>query len=449
MRGIRRFIWLAFMLGSATSVAHAWSHHAWGTWLSLSVMPDARSADAAVRAEPLERFLIEQGTALEAVLQQEEQWARSKVRNYPARPEVLAYRFDPHADPAELRRRFLMALRVHPATPLPLHVQVLPLPASQTAYAARPSMSWSEVSLHKEEPPLPRRHVAVKEGEWVSLLDVIATATDEPDDGMDSGLWTDSGTEHGRVYGFGRQPLSERYGKYGDESPLHMGFFHESASTYATANGLRRTYPDYRMHLWQTLARYALVNGHPYWGWRFAGWAMHYAQDLTQPYHTRYMPARGALGVAWMNVLDMAGVSDSRQQVSQVVANRQHLLDLYQQQSMLLPLQKGEMNHPNLKPFMSVTSDAGRMALPEYGLRDIVALQAHRHADEIDAWVTASFPARWVNDPHANLSKEATGAMYQQMQSKSPPALEGLDQKLRELSQHFGTATRAIWRRLQ
>ena len=82
------------MLGSATSVAHAWSHHAWGTWLSLSVMPDARSADAAVRAEPLERFLIEQGAALEAVLQQEEQWARSKVRNYPARPEVLAYRFE-------------------------------------------------------------------------------------------------------------------------------------------------------------------------------------------------------------------------------------------------------------------------------------------------------------------------------------------------------------------
>jgi hypothetical protein len=433
MRGIRRFIWLAFALGTFASAAHAWTNHAWGTWLALNAMPDVRN-EAAVRAEPLEKFLLEQGAALEVILQQEEQWARSKVRNYPARPEVLAYRFDPNVDPAELRRRFLMAVRVNPATPLPLQLQLLPgnaTQAAQTAYATRPTMAWSELSLHKEEAYGPRKHVALRDGEWVSVLDVLATASDEPDLGMDSGLWSDSGTEHGRVYGFGPQPMSMRHSAHGDEAPFHMGFFHESASTYATANGLRRNYPEYRMHLWQSLARHALVNGHSYWGWRFAGWAMHYAQDMTQPYHASFLPNRHTVGVLWLNMLNIVGASGARQQAAQTIAARHQWLEQYQQQSLLAPLQKGEWEHPNLKPFTLVMRDAGRMALPETGLRDIVALQAYRKADELDALVTSSMATRHTADAAASWSSEA------------------LDMLLRDLSAQFGNVTRAVWRRLQ
>ena len=448
MRGTQRLIWLAVALGLVTSSAQAWNTHSWGTWLALNTMPDARTET--VRAEPLEKFLLEQGAALEVVLQQEEQWARSRVRNYPARPEVLAYRFDPQVDAAELRKRFLMAVRVNPATPLPLHIQVLPTPASQSQYGARATLSWHELSLHKAEPLPTRKHVALREGEVVPVIDVLATASDEPDEGMDSGLWADSGTEHGRVYGFGPQPFSTRYGLHGDEAPFHMGFFHEAPSTYATANGLRRAYPEYRMHLWQSLARHALVNGHAYWGWRFAGWAMHYAQDLTQPYHASFMPDRGALSLMWVNMLDLAGASATRQQAAQQIANRHHLLELYHQQSLLGPLQRGEWEHPNLKPFAMVSKDAGRMALPENGLRTIVALQAFRHADELDEWVTSAFPARWVNDSSANLTTElASGGLYQQIQNQRPQALENLDHLLRDLSLQFGNVTRAIWRRLQ
>lgn len=422
MRGIQRFLWLAFALGTFASAAQAWTNHAWGTWLSLNAMPDVRN-EAPVRVESLERFLVEQGAALEVILQQEEQWARSKVRNYPARPEVLAYRFDPNVEPAELRRRFLMAVRVHPATPLPLHVQLLPGHAAQATYASRPALNWSELSLHKEEAHAPRKHVALREGEFVSVLDVLATASDEPDLGMDSGLWSDSGTDHGRVYGLGPQPASTRYSAHGDEAPFHIGFFHEPASTYATANGLRRHYPEYRMHLWQSLARHALVNGHSYWGWRFAGWAMHYAQDMTQPYHASFLPNRQTVGVMWLNLLSMVGAAGPRQQVAQTIAARHQWLEQYQLQSLLGPLQKGEWEHPNLKPFTLVTRDAGRMALPEMGLRDIVALQAYRKADELDALVASSMGA--------------------------PIASETLDQVLRELSAQFGNVTRAVWRRLQ
>jgi hypothetical protein len=429
MRGIQRFLWFAFALGLSASAAHAWTGHAWGTWLALNAMPDVRN-EAAVRAETLDKFLLEQGPALEAVLQQEEQWARSKVRNYPARPEVLAYRFDPNVEPGELRRRFLMAVRLHPGTPLPLHVQLLPGHAAQVAqatYVSRPAMAWGEVSLHKDEPHVARKHVALREGESVSVLDVLTTASDEPDNGMDTGLWADSGTEHGRVYGFGPQPFSARYGAHGDEAPFHTGFFHESAATYATANGLRRTYPEYRMHLWQSLARHALVNGHSYWGWRFAGWAMHYAQDMTQPYHASFMPNRSVVGVTWLNLLHAAGASGPRQQSVQSLSARHQWLEQYQQHSLLVPLQKGEWEHPNLKPFTLVLRDAGRMALPESGLRDIVALQAYRRADELDGVVATSM---------------ATD------NARTAP-VDALDPLLRELSAQFGNVTRAVWRRLQ
>ena len=448
MRVTQRFIWIAVALGWVATSAQAWSTHSWGTWLALNTLPDARTET--VRAEPLEKFLLEQGAALEAVLQQEEQWARSKVRNYPARPEVLAYRFDSQADPAELRRRFLMAVRVNPSMPLPMHIQVLPTAAAQAQYGSRGALSWGEVSLHKGESTPSRKHVALREGESVSVLDVLATASDEPDEGLDTGLWSDSGTEHGRVYGFGPQPFSTRYGTHGDDAPFHMGFFHESPSTYATANGLRRAYPEYRMHLWQSLARHALVNGHTYWGWRFAGWAMHYAQDLTQPYHASFMPDRGALSVMWVNMLDFAGASATRQQATQLIAQRHQVVEWYQQQSMLGPLQRGEWDHPHLKPFAMVSKDAGRMALPENGLRNMVSLQAYRSAQELDALVASVFPSRWVQDPHVNLTQElATSPLYSQMQNQRPQALENLDQMLRDLSLHFGNVTRAVWRRLQ
>ena len=440
MRGIRRFIWLAFALGTFASAAHAWTNHAWGTWLALNAMPDVRN-EAPVRVEPLEKFLLEQGSALEVILQQEEQWARSKVRNYPARPEVLAYRFDPNLEPAELRRRFLMAVRVHPNAPLPLHLQLLPGNFSQTAYATRPALNWSEVSLHKEDLFAPHKHVALHDGESVSVLDVLATASDEPDQGMDSGLWSDSGTEHGRVYGFGPQPLSSRYVAHGDEAAFHMGFFHESASSYATANGLRRAYPEYRMHLWQSLALHALVNGHPYWGWRFAGWAMHYAQDMTQPYHASFMPNRYAWKVMWLNVLYLGGFGEARQQATQEVALRHQWLEWYQQQSLLIPLQKGELDHPNLKPFTLVMRDAGRMALPENGLRDIVAWQAYRKADELDTWVSLSMPKLPANAASEGWTPETP--------NPRTASVDALDSLLRDLSVQFGNVTRAVWRRLQ
>jgi hypothetical protein len=46
----------------------------------------------------------------------------------------------------------------------------------------------------------------------------------------------------------------------------------------------------YRAALYSRLASAAFRTGHPYWGFRFLAWSIHYAQDATQPWHTVFVP---------------------------------------------------------------------------------------------------------------------------------------------------------------
>jgi hypothetical protein len=46
----------------------------------------------------------------------------------------------------------------------------------------------------------------------------------------------------------------------------------------------------YRAGLYAQLAAGALRTGHPYWGYRFLAWSIHYIQDVTQPWHTIFLP---------------------------------------------------------------------------------------------------------------------------------------------------------------
>lgn len=129
--------WLsAIVIGLALAPlgAKAWTQHALGTWQALQVLPDARQ-EPPVRVESLEQFLRTQGTALELILREEEQWARANVRNYAPRPEVLAYRFDPKAEAPEWRRRFMAAVRINPSLPLTPFLQLQPLPSVLSANA--------------------------------------------------------------------------------------------------------------------------------------------------------------------------------------------------------------------------------------------------------------------------------------------------------------------------
>jgi asparagine synthase (glutamine-hydrolysing) len=52
---------------------------------------------------------------------------------------------------------------------------------------------------------------------------------------------------------------------------------------------------------------FAFKTGHPYWGYRFLGWGLHYVGDLSQPFHSRVLPNYSTLGMLWIYFKSILG----------------------------------------------------------------------------------------------------------------------------------------------
>jgi hypothetical protein len=424
--------------------ALAWSNHALCTWPALAGLPRVAQA-APVAAERLEDFLAAEGRALAGLLDDEERWARANVPTYPARPDALAFRVDA-ATPAELRRRFIAALRINPEVRSTLYVQV---PPGQSAGSRRVLAEAEVTTLKRSETTRSNTYVEVEPGEAVAVLDVVATASDEPDHGFDIGVWEDSGTAYGREYGFGKQPFGANpQVEFASQAPLHVGFFHEAAIIYKAGPFLKRTYPEYRIHLFQTLAAHALRSGHSYWGWRFAGWALHYIQDLTQPYHARVLPGRSVAGMLWINTLYLAGWKGPREDAVTLVTNRHLALENYQLHRVRRAYLRGDTNDATLKALR----DAGRDPSGPYTAtspREAITRESSAYADALDDLLAKNLPRKYTSDPHYVLGETEPGVDLLAVVASAGPAGEAaVTDALVRLLGNFGTYTRAFVRAL-
>jgi len=134
----------------------------------------------------------------------------------------------------------------------------------------------------REGPP-GNAYVDVELYEPVSALDVLATFSDEPDWGIDQELFSIE------QYGYGPPPFGPRNG-ISSQAPFHMAFFHEHPLLWWFVPWLRKSFVEERVKVFFRLAGLAFEKDVPYWGWRFTAWALHYLQDLTQPYHATPFP---------------------------------------------------------------------------------------------------------------------------------------------------------------
>lgn len=126
-------------------------------------------------------------------------------------------------------------------------------------------------------------YVSTQPGELISARRILSTFSDEPDWGMDQGLFLIG------AYGYGPQPYGTLTG-VSSQAPFHMAFFFEPKPILWAMPSLRRNFVEERIRVSFALADLAFARGVDYWGWRFTAWAMHYLQDLTQPYHARALP---------------------------------------------------------------------------------------------------------------------------------------------------------------
>jgi hypothetical protein len=407
--------------------AWAWSNHSLGSRLALL---DVAALQQPVAYEAFDSFVQAQAPALEQLLDEQERFAVEHFADYPARPETL--RFSAQAGSAgELRERFLQALRVNPEIRLAGFVQQLPGQAAEGRAPLKPE----QVLLFRKLGPWSHwRYLVLKPGEAVTPLQVLSSAADEPDYGHDINLFSDNPGELGARYNFGVQPFGDARFEYSSQAPFHIGYYHEPELIYLAAPYLRQTLPHWRVYQYAGLARLAFAHGHDYWGYRFLGWAMHYVQDLTQPYHAKTVPGYSTQQLLWTALKGALGDSSERDALITRVADRHTAIERYQLERMQqLMAQPGEPA-PLLAAYAQT---AGAEDYPAFAFdypQQVVAAESYLSADEFDRLI-----GQWL----ANQAPAEPGfSSSNQLHLATPDA--ALERVLVQLFQRFGQPSRNL-----
>jgi hypothetical protein len=392
-KGIIVFVALCLLLPAQ---ALAWTEHPLISYQVLSALPVVRDAKP-VRVETLDAFLKAEEKALAAVLAQEDTWARENLAWYQPLPQALA--FQATGDTKDIRQRFCHAIRINPDARFALYLALLPGMESRGMSPIAPE----RLTILKDTSDWQgRKFVQLRTGALVAPLLVATTATDEPDFGLDIGLYEDNDTAFGKSYGLGKQPFGNPNLEYSSQAPFHMGFYHESWIVNALAGFVKKAYPEYRIHLYQTLSQLAFQTGHSYWGWRFLGIGLHYVMDLTEPYHTTLMPDTSVLRMLWINTLSMVGIKGPYRDAIQLLSNRHMALEKLQQQLLEQAYIKKDARNP---VFMTLRAQGQCPAWTDRTPRDVITAQSHALADRTDRAVAEILPQRLVSDPSFELGK--------------------------------------------
>ena len=358
----------------------AWSDHARLSWSLLRTQPKLKQT---VFAEPLESFLIDQQAEISTTLANVERWALREMPHYSKTPDDLRWRVSETIDD----QAFYSAIRVNPFLFYRLYIQELPNCGPKLGKR----VNWSELSFLGGGPSrFGVRYWSLLPGEEVSIAEVVASASDEPDFGMDVGLFSDNGTEFGHRYGFGTQPFGNPNLEYGSQAPFHMGFYHLDWLTRLVEPNLLRTYPLWRIVLFGELAALAFKSEHPYWGWRFLGWGLHYIGDLAQPYHAVPLP-----GVSAIDAFLMVANGETKNGI-QLVSNRHGVIESYHYQRMISMLSDQDW----AASLLDISSSANWETPLDYSdVKSLLTSTSAAAAEEFDQLIADNFPAQFVNDP--------------------------------------------------
>jgi hypothetical protein len=376
----KKFLLIAF--AAAALGLSGWDNHETITRIAIaplgleSVMTEAKGIEA---------FLETNKERLAAFLEALESRLREGLPYYPPRPDTLA--LDQGASGEALKASFLRALRMNPTLALPLYVELPP----GVPHTDRPGLPTSAVDRFEWDFPNPP-YESLAPGEAVSAMEVLTTASDEPDLSMDLGLFSDNDSPWGKEYGFGEQPYGNPRLEYGSQAPLHMAFPAEDPIIKAAAAFTGRSLVAMRVAQFTELARFAFSVGEEYWAYRFAGWAVHYIEDMEMPYHSSVMPGKGTFDLIWLNA---TGSEEQISGATTILSNR-HLI----YETFVYGVMKRWMPGSNGSPLYAALAEGPEAepwrALYEY---DVIARGAYSRGPALDALIVKAFPERYVADP--------------------------------------------------
>lgn len=408
--------------------ALAWSDHASLLWPLVRTMPSL--LEPTVTVESLDDFLRAEAQGLEQLLADEEVHARQTIIPYAPRPDSLVLR----ADARDLRRAFFDAVRINPMLSYALYRQATVEDVVESDVTV---LRYTDLSFLT--PDLTNKDVVyfqLSPSDRVAPAHIIASASDEPDFGIDIGLFTNNGTEFGARYGFATQSFGNPNLEYGSQAPFHMGFYHLDWLTRTAQPALLNTYPEWRIQLFGALAAFAFSTGHDYWGWRFSGWALHYIGDLSQPYHAQPLPGVSTTNALWSLVW---GETD---QAIQLVSNRHGVLESYQYQRVQDALNRRAWDDPIL---LAIASGGPATDYDDRSLRDGLTLQSVEAGATVDAALETHMPARFVSNPSFEWtgSGEEAGVVDAVRSEGGVQAIDALDLAVAAQLRRFSRYARA------
>jgi len=377
----------------------AWSEHPLITYPVAGTIPEVINSQDIV-VESLESFIISEEKKLETLLAEEEFWAKKNLQWYAPLPASLV--FIANGKSEEVLLRFSQAIRVNPIARFPLYLQLIP----GVAMEGKTSINRREITFLKDTSDWSETtFVQLKPGDKVRPLDVITSASDEPDLlGIDIGLFEDNKTQFSKNYQFGSQPFGNPNLEYSSQSPFHLGFYHEAEIMYILAGFLKKTYPEYRINLYKKLAQLAFQTGHPYWGWRFTGWGLHYIEDLAQPYHATALPGVSTPEAIWINTLEVIGFHSAKANAIQLVSNRHVALEKFTQ----IILRRTYKEIGKEKIIKMALEKVKETPVYEDSIpRNIISRMAHDKSGEIDEKLRKYMPKKFVSDPKFELGTSA------------------------------------------
>lgn len=428
---------LLFSLLININRAGAWSEHPLLAYPVLKTMPVVVNAPE-VEVRSLLTFLIEHEAGIASALAGQEAWARQNIEAYAPRPDNLA--FVATGNPDDILLRFFQAIRINPYVKMALYHH---LPPGVDGGGREVISPYELTTLETLSEMLHSTYLRLHEGEMIAPIMVLASANNEPDYGFDLGLFEDNNTWWGKIYGFGEQTFGNPNLEYGTQAPFHMGFYHEPKIVFAAAPFLKRTFVEYRIHLYQTLAEYAFSVGHHYWGYRFMGWAMHYLGDLSMPYHASVLPGVSGLRMIWINLKAMIGFPRSRDNAIQLVSNRHTVYEQFQWLILRSAFEEGNMQHPFI---VSLKNPVESIDYTTDFPRNVVAREAYKKGRETSRAMRRNFPRKLVSDPkfEAGGSQELNQLIDLMVAEKGPESIERMTGLIAERFRSYSMHSRSF-----
>lgn len=401
--------------------AGAWALHYLVTDRALE-HPSMKDLDERVAVEPLDAFLAAEKVSVAKLFEDFYAWlgARGSTR-------FKAQEFDVTKP---VTTEFVRVARLNPATRIHLVHRTLPgRPAEGEILDLKTLAPDADVKA-----PF-FTQAEDRAGKTMPARAVVATFSDEPDWQMDFKLWDI------KEYGYGKMPYGGEKGE-ANKAAFHMLFRHENLVVRTFAGEILEGMVLDRIELFTRLSKLAFATGHRYWGFRFAAWAIHYLQDIGQPYHAKAVPYGD-----WLYYLKFIVSFDKariKKETSQLVKNRHFGYEEFVAYGLQQSYVEDHSLYKRLAGYLSEGDAAfAGITSPEallYAVGDFSA----GHAGKIDAAVTKVYGHRKTEDPTYDIETDKVHNVKETIDAMEPQAVASILEETRADFVNVGRATRTL-----